>query len=65
MIPPQLAGQFAALNSNLELVELDGAGHCPHDECPERVNEILLNWLAANCVAKEIPSTRSYLLQPE
>jgi len=45
MIPPQLAQQFAALNPNVELIELDNAGHCPHDECPEQFNQILLNWL--------------------
>lgn len=46
MIPPHLARQFAELNPNLELVELDNAGHCPHDECPDVVNQILLDWLA-------------------
>lgn len=52
MIPPHLARQFTALNSNLELVELDNAGHCPHDECPEQVNQILLEWIGAKCVDK-------------
>ncbi len=47
MIPPKLARQFVELNPNLELVELDNAGHCPHDECPDRVNQILLDWLAS------------------
>ena len=28
-----------------ELQVLDGLGHCPHDEAPERVNPILLSWL--------------------
>lgn len=46
MIPPQLAQQFADLNPNVKLIELDNAGHCPHDECPEQVNRILLDWLA-------------------
>ena len=46
MIPPFLARQFAQLNPNLELVEIDDAGHCPHDERPEQVNQILLDWLA-------------------
>lgn len=59
MIPPYLARQFAELNSNLELVEIDDAGHCPHDECPERVNQILLDWLATKCTepqdAKSLP----------
>jgi len=27
-------------------VELENAGHCPHDECPERVNAEILHWLA-------------------
>jgi pimeloyl-ACP methyl ester carboxylesterase len=53
MIPPSLARQFVELNPNLELVELDDAGHCPHDECPERVNQILLDWLAAKCTDKK------------
>ncbi|MCA1992750.1 MAG: alpha/beta fold hydrolase [Coleofasciculus sp. S288] len=56
MIPPQLARQFAALNPNLELVEIDNAGHCPHDECPERVNQVLLDWLAAKCTDKQTPA---------
>jgi pimeloyl-ACP methyl ester carboxylesterase len=28
-----------------ELEVLEGLGHCPHDEAPEQVNPILLNWL--------------------
>jgi pimeloyl-ACP methyl ester carboxylesterase len=28
-----------------ELQVLEGLGHCPHDEAPERVNPILLRWL--------------------
>ncbi len=30
-----------------ELRVLEGLGHCPHDEAPERVNPILLEWLTA------------------
>ena len=29
-----------------ELQVLESLGHCPHDEAPERVNPILLHWLA-------------------
>lgn len=49
MIPPSLANprQYVALNPNLKLVEIEHAGHCPHDECPEQVNQILLDWLDA------------------
>jgi pimeloyl-ACP methyl ester carboxylesterase len=31
-----------------ELRVVEGLGHCPHDEAPERVNPILLEWLGAN-----------------
>jgi pimeloyl-ACP methyl ester carboxylesterase len=37
------ADQFACIQ---ELVVLEGLGHCPHDEAPERVNPILRRWLA-------------------
>ena len=45
MVPPNLASGFANLNGNIELIELDGVGHCPHDEVPDRFNSILLDWL--------------------
>jgi pimeloyl-ACP methyl ester carboxylesterase len=31
-----------------ELRVLDGLGHCPHDEGPEQVNPILLEWLGGD-----------------
>lgn len=45
MVPPSLAKSFALLNPEITLIELDNAGHCPHDECPDRFNQILLDWL--------------------
>lgn len=46
MVPPSVfARQFANQNSNLQLLSIDNAGHCPHDECPEQVNHAILNWL--------------------
>ncbi|MEA5536474.1 alpha/beta fold hydrolase [Crocosphaera sp. XPORK-15E] len=45
LVPFSLAAQFAQLNPKITLVELDHAGHCPHDECPDRFNSILLDWL--------------------
>jgi pimeloyl-ACP methyl ester carboxylesterase len=45
MVPPKLAPLIAKLNSNLTLAELENAGHCPHDECPEVVNQLILEWL--------------------
>lgn len=65
MIPPKLARQFAELNPNLELVELDNAGHCPHDECPDQVNQILLDWLTAKCANEKPVDPRSYLPLPD
>ncbi|MGK7873963.1 MAG: alpha/beta fold hydrolase [Xenococcaceae cyanobacterium] len=47
MVPPSLAQTFAHLNPQIELIELDNTGHCPHDECPEQFNRILMNWLEA------------------
>jgi pimeloyl-ACP methyl ester carboxylesterase len=45
MIPPSQARAIAKLNSNLKLIELEHAGHCPHDEYPEQFNSLLLDWL--------------------
>ena len=45
MVPPLLAPIFAKLNPLIELVELESVGHCPQDECPEKFNPILKDWL--------------------
>jgi len=45
MVPPAFARQFAEYNPNLQLLNLDNAGHCPHDECPEEVNQAILDWI--------------------
>ena len=45
MIPVTLASTFSKLNPHITLIELDNAGHCPQDECPDRFNSILLDWL--------------------
>ena len=45
MIPPKQARAIASLNSRLKLIELENAGHCPHDEYPEQFNRLLLEWL--------------------
>ena len=45
MIPPTQAKAIAALNSLVKLVELEDAGHCPHDEYPNLFNSLLLDWL--------------------
>ena len=45
MIPPTQARAIAGLNPLLQLIELENAGHCPHDEYPKQFNSLLLNWL--------------------
>lgn len=45
MVPPVFAQKFAAMNARLKLIELDDAGHCPHDECAEIVNLAIASWL--------------------
>jgi pimeloyl-ACP methyl ester carboxylesterase len=44
-VPPVLASQFAQYNENLQLLTLEDVGHCPHDECPEEVNKVILQWI--------------------
>jgi pimeloyl-ACP methyl ester carboxylesterase len=45
MIPPGTAAVLVKLNPRLELVTLEAAGHCAHDEVPEIVNEKIRTWL--------------------
>ena len=45
MIPPNQAKAIASLNPLVKLVELENAGHCPHDEYPDLFNSLLLDWL--------------------
>lgn len=45
IIPPALATKFARYNENLQLLTLENVGHCPHDECPEQVNQAILDWI--------------------
>jgi pimeloyl-ACP methyl ester carboxylesterase len=44
-VPPSLAAKFLPFNGQIQLIELDGAGHCPHDECPEPMNAQILSWI--------------------
>jgi pimeloyl-ACP methyl ester carboxylesterase len=47
MIPPGTAAVLVKLNPRLELVNLEAAGHCAHDEVPEVVNQKIRTWLDA------------------
>jgi pimeloyl-ACP methyl ester carboxylesterase len=44
-VPPYLGNEFAKYNENLELRYLEDVGHCPHDESPEQVNQMILDWV--------------------
>ncbi|MBW4577685.1 MAG: alpha/beta fold hydrolase [Aphanothece sp. CMT-3BRIN-NPC111] len=52
MIPHSLYTRFSDLNSKLQLVALDNAGHCGHDECPEQVNQIVRDWIDSLVIEK-------------
>lgn len=45
-VPFAIAPTLAALNPKIDFIALDNVGHCPHDECPEQFNAILLQWLS-------------------
>ncbi|MCU0551740.1 MAG: alpha/beta fold hydrolase [Leptolyngbya sp. Prado105] len=53
MIPIEMARQFLTYNPHLQLIELDNAGHCAHDECPERVNAELMHWIQTQVLKPE------------
>ena len=44
---------FSQFTDKYTLVALPGAGHCPHDECPDRVNSEMIAWLAELGTSKE------------
>jgi len=56
LVPPFLAARCAALNPRLQLIELDQAGHCPQDECSDRVNGIVLDWINQTFSVTPVPS---------
>lgn len=45
-VPPTLAPKFLKYNPNIQLIELDDVGHCAHDECPDAMNQIMLDWIS-------------------
>jgi pimeloyl-ACP methyl ester carboxylesterase len=54
MIPPGTAKILLQLNPRLELVNLEAAGHCAHDELPDEVNNIIRNWLDSPEMGKQM-----------
>jgi haloalkane dehalogenase len=45
IIPRSNVENLVRLNPNLKFIEIATAGHCAHDEAPDRVNEIINQWL--------------------
>lgn len=35
----------AAIDPRVKFVAIPNAGHCPHDECPNLVNQLIVDWL--------------------
>jgi pimeloyl-ACP methyl ester carboxylesterase len=58
MVPPKLAPLFLKYNANLKLIEIENAGHCPHDECPEFVNREILSWINDRVEHPEVERSR-------
>ncbi len=46
LIPPSEGKRLVQYAPNASLVYLENAGHCAHDDRPERVNHEILTWLA-------------------
>jgi len=46
LIPPSEGKRLVQYAPNASLVYLENAGHCAHDDKPERVNQEILTWLA-------------------
>jgi pimeloyl-ACP methyl ester carboxylesterase len=44
-VPPTLAPKFLKYNAGMTLIELDNVGHCAHDECADRMNQVILDWM--------------------
>jgi pimeloyl-ACP methyl ester carboxylesterase len=45
LVPVDVARECLRIRSDLPLVALEGAGHCPHDEAWDLFNTTLLRWL--------------------
>lgn len=56
MVPITLARRFLSYNPALQLVELDNAGHCAHDECPDQVNRMLIHWIHTQVISASQPA---------
>jgi pimeloyl-ACP methyl ester carboxylesterase len=47
--------KLGASGGSVRYQEIPNAGHCPHDECPDIVNALILDWLNAKKSKGEVP----------
>jgi pimeloyl-ACP methyl ester carboxylesterase len=40
-----LAMQAVEAGRSVQFASIPNAGHCPHDECPDKVNQLMVDWL--------------------
>jgi pimeloyl-ACP methyl ester carboxylesterase len=45
IVPLRGFRQYLQINPQLQLVEIENAGHCAYDEYPEQVNQHILTWI--------------------
>jgi pimeloyl-ACP methyl ester carboxylesterase len=50
MIPPAEGRRLVQFSPLAQLVELEGLGHCAHDEAPTKVNQEILQWLSSSLI---------------
>lgn len=53
VVPLKLARQWLPLSPQLTLQTFGAAGHCLYDECPDAVNQALIDWFAQAQVGKD------------
>ena len=46
IVPLKGFRQYLNINPQLQLVEIENAGHCAYDEYPDRVNHAILGWIS-------------------
>ena len=47
-VPLSIGESIRHQHPRIDLVALEGCGHCPHDEVPERFIDVLMPWLDRN-----------------
>lgn len=62
MIPTYLARQFLECNPELQIIQLDKGGHCLHDEIPDQVNPLILDWIASWRSDRPVPQAVDHQL---